>query len=225
VVVAEAVAQLEAEWMPVLLQQAPGREQIVPGVGELADTGLLEPVGAVHLELADVAPRQRLPLLVHHDGVKDVVVPGTDLLADLGREIGDVDQARVEEVRPVDRRHRDLRPRLGLGDRGQPREHAADADRLVAHLDPRELLVFHQQRLGEVVVERLDERALADDGHRPGGGARAPGAEGRARDGARSQGQEFATARHGVLRVSGCPAGHDFGTIGRAGEVCQGRAP
>src|SRR5437867_10307866 len=94
VVVAEAVAQLEAEWMPVLLQQAPGREQIVPGVGELADTGLLEPVGAVHLELADVAPRQRLPLLVHHDGVKDVVVPGTDLLADLGREIGDVDQAR-----------------------------------------------------------------------------------------------------------------------------------
>src|SRR5207245_6057551 len=84
VVVTEAVTELEAEWVPPLLEQSPGRQQVLPVVGELGDSDLLEPIGAVHLELPDVAPRQRLPLLVHHDGGEDVVVPGTELLADLG---------------------------------------------------------------------------------------------------------------------------------------------
>ncbi len=205
VVVAEAVTELEAEGMAGLLEQAPGREQVFPVVGELADAGFLEPVGAVHLELADVAPRQRLPLLVDHDRVEDVVVPGTDLLADLGRDVGEVHQARVEEVRPVERRHGDLRSRLRLGDRREPREHPAHARGLVVDLDARELLVVGRQSFGEVVVERLDEGALADDGHGLGRGGGAPGAECGAGEGARGHGQEVATGGHGILPTT-CPA-------------------
>ena len=32
-------------------------------------------------------------------------MPAAELLADLGGDVGDVDEARVEEVRPVDGRH------------------------------------------------------------------------------------------------------------------------
>src|SRR5258707_7027880 len=38
----------------------------------------------------------------HDHRVEDVVVPRADLLADLGRHVGDVQQALVEEVRPVE---------------------------------------------------------------------------------------------------------------------------
>src|SRR5439155_15459829 len=203
VVVAEAVTQLEAEGMAGLLEQAPDRQQVLPVIGELVDAGLLEPVGAIHLELTDVAPWQRLPLLVDHHRVEDVVVPGADLLADLGREVGEVHEARVEEVWPVEGRHRDLRPRLRLGDRREPREHSAHAHGLVVDLDARQLLVVRRERLGEIVVERLDEGALADDGHGLGRGAGTLGPERRAGEGPRGQGQEVSTGCHPVLRVPG----------------------
>src|SRR5262249_8887546 len=111
----------------------------------------------------------------------------------------DVDQAVVEEVGLVEPGHGDLGSRLGLGDRGQPREHAAHAGGLVDDLDPGRLLVLGGQRLGEVVVERLDERALAHHGHRLGrrrGAARTQRGAGRRGHG---QTQEFPTRRHGHL--------------------------
>ena len=172
VVVAEAVPQLEAERVALLLEQPARRQQVFPVVGELVDPCLLEPVRPVHLELADVAPRERLPLLVHHDRVEDVVVPGADLLADPVRDVGEVDEARVEQPGPVDARADDLGTRLGLRDGRQPGEHAAHADRLVGDLDARLLLVLGGELLREVVVERLDERALPGHRHRLRGGAR-----------------------------------------------------
>src|SRR5262249_62315113 len=69
VVVAEAVTDLEAERMSLLLEQPAGGEQVLPRLGKLRHADFLEPVGAIDLELADVAPGQRLPLLVHHDDV------------------------------------------------------------------------------------------------------------------------------------------------------------
>jgi len=200
VVVAEAVAELEAERMAILLEQAAGGEQVVPGLGELVDAGFLEPVGAVHLELADVAPRQRLPLALRDDDLEDVLVPAAELLADAVGHVADVHQAVVEQEGLVEAGHGDLGSRLRLGDRRQAGEHAAHARRLVRHLDARHLLVLGQQGLREVVVEGLDERALADDGHRLGGGAGPAGSEGADHD-ATGDFQEIATRRHGSLRV------------------------
>src|SRR5262249_52530892 len=67
VVVTEAVAELEAERMSLLLEQAAGGQQVFPRLGELVDADFLEPVRAVDLELADVPPRQRLPLALGDD--------------------------------------------------------------------------------------------------------------------------------------------------------------
>ena len=202
VVVAEAVAELEAEGMPLLLEQTPRRQEIFPGVRELVHADFLEPVRAVDLELADVAPRDRLPLPVHDDGVVDVVVPAAQFLAHLVGDVGDVHQPGVEEVGPVDAGGDDLRAGLGLDDRGQPRQHAADADRLVIDLDAGQLLVLGSELLHEEVVEGLDERALVDDGHRLGGRPRPAGRQGAA-DGGQSHGHEVSTTGHGILRVPG----------------------
>src|SRR4029453_16862327 len=79
---------------------------------------------------------------------------------------------------------------------GEAREHAPHAGRLVAYLDARHLLVHGQQGLREVVVEGLDERALADDRHGFGRGDRAAGRErgaGRAGEGG---GEEITTSGH-----------------------------
>jgi hypothetical protein len=110
-------------------------------------------------------------------------VPRADLLADLGRHVGDVEQALIEEVGPVQAGADDLGSGLRLHDGGEPREHAAHADRLVAHLDAGELLVLGGEGLDEEVVEALDERALVDHGHRFCRGAHPPGSQrGRAAD-------------------------------------------
>jgi NAD(P)-dependent dehydrogenase (short-subunit alcohol dehydrogenase family) len=84
--------------MPGFLEEAAGREQILPVVGELGDAGLLEPIGAVHLELADISPGQRLPLLVDDGDVQDDLVPAAELLADLPGDVADVHEAVVEEI-------------------------------------------------------------------------------------------------------------------------------
>jgi hypothetical protein len=54
--------------------------------------------------------------------------------------------------------------------------------------------------LHEEVVERLDERTLADGGQRLGGGAGQPGSEGAA-NGDGGDAEELAAARHGILHV------------------------
>src|SRR5438067_746524 len=88
--------------------------------------------------------------------------------------------------------------RLGPGDGRQPGEHAAHAHRLVDDLDPGELLVLQRQRLGEVVVERLDEGALANHRYRLGRGVGPPGCERRPGGGHRG-GQELTAGTHGGL--------------------------
>src|SRR3989442_2542211 len=46
--VAEAVTQLEPQGVALLLEQAPGPQQALPGVGQLREPGLTEPVRAAY---------------------------------------------------------------------------------------------------------------------------------------------------------------------------------
>ena len=212
--------------MPFLLEQAPGGEQVLPGFGKLRHADFLEPVRAVDLELPDVAPGNRLPLLVDHDDVLHDLVPAAELLADLAGDVAHVDEDVVEEIGPVESGPGDLGTGLRLRHGGEPRQHAAHAHRLVADLDPGELLVLRRQRLHEEVVERLDEGALPDGGQRlrrrfP----RGPGETGckrRARRGQRDS-QELAAGRHGQPPCRRTVTRWVAAMVGRGPEACQAR--
>ena len=159
-IVAEAVAELEAERMADLLELDAGLQQLVPGVGELVVARLLEPVGAPVHQLADVGVRDRLPLAVDHHGFLRRLVPAAAFLADLGGDVAHIDELLVEQEGPVeaDRGHVGAGAVLRRG--GDAGQQAADAHHLVVDLDAGRLLVGRRQLVLEEGVEGRDERAL-----------------------------------------------------------------
>ncbi len=164
-IVAKAVAELEAEGMSVGLELGAGLQKLVPGIGEFVVTGLLEPVGAPVHQLADIAERDRLPLAVDDDGFLCRVVPAAVFLADLLGDIADIEVFLVVEERPVEEVQRHVRTGSGLCHGGDAGLQAADADQLVFDLDARELLVGRDQRFLEILVIGLDERVLVHQCH------------------------------------------------------------
>src|SRR5690242_5092002 len=100
-VVAEAVAQFEAEWMACPFQLRAGFQKGVPRVRELLDASFRKPVTAPVHDLADIAERNRLPFAVHDDGFLGRVVPAAVLLTDLISNIADIGKLFVEQEGPV----------------------------------------------------------------------------------------------------------------------------
>jgi hypothetical protein len=205
VIVAEAVAELEAERMARLLELDAGLEQLVPGVGELLVACLLEPVGAPVHELADIAERYGLPLAVDHHGFLGVWIPATRLLADLGGDVGDIDELLAEQEGPVEADMCQVGTGAVLGRGGDAGQQAADADDVVVDLDAGRLLVGGGDLVLEVGVVRRDERALVH--HREG--LRSGPYDGRCDQGAggteRCTLEEISTRRRGYAYHSSLP--------------------
>ena len=163
VVVAEAVAEFEAEGMILGFQLLADLVELVPGLRKLLDADFGEPVGAPVHQLTDIAEGDCLPFAVHDNGLPAGVVPAALRLADL---VGDVVNVEifVAELDHVEQDvHRDVGARPGLGNRADPCRQAADAGHLVVDLDAGLLLVGRGKRVHHIFVERLDERAFVED--------------------------------------------------------------
>ena len=169
VVVGEAVAHGHAERMALGLELDAGLQELVPGVGEALDPGLVEPVLPVVHQLADVSVGHRLPLALVDGQALDLVVPAALLLAHLLGDVGHVYEGvaveplllspcQVRAILVLD--HRDQ-----LGHRAAPR--GLD---LVLDLDAGGLLVGRRHHVLEVHVEVLHVGAFARerDGDRLG---------------------------------------------------------
>jgi hypothetical protein len=195
VVVGEAVAHRHAKRMALGLELDAGFQEFIPGVGELLDPGLVEPVLPVDHQLSDVRLGYRLPLAVVHGQELDLVVPAPLLFAHGFGDVGHVDEGVA--VEPLLLHPRQVGAGLVLDHRDQLRHGAAAGGLdLVIDLDARGLLVGRNQHLDEVLVEVLHVRAFAGkhDGRRLG--LDLPGDPRRADDagGAGSELQKITTA-------------------------------
>ena len=173
-VVAEAVAQLEAEGMVLGFELLPDLVQLLPGVGELLDPDLGKPVGAPVHQLPDVAVRDRPPFAVDNSGFPGRIVPAALLLAGLLGDVADIHQLVGIEERVEQEDDCYIGSRPGLDDRADPGRRAADAGQLVIDLHAGLLFVSRRQCLLHVLVERGDERGLVQKGKRLALRARAP---------------------------------------------------
>ena len=162
-VVAEAVAQFEAEWVAGLLQLDAGFQQSVPGVGKVLDADFAKPIGAPVHELADVAERDRFPLAVDDHQFFDEVVPTAIFLADRFGDVADIDELVVEQEWPAEIHRRYVWAVAGLSRCGYAGLQAADADQLVIYTDAGGLGVFRNQRLFHVVVVSRNERTFVHE--------------------------------------------------------------
>ena len=182
-VVAKAVAELEAERMILGLQLLADLVQLVPGLREFLDADFGEVVGAPVHQLTDIGEGDGLPLAVDEDAFLAGVVPAALRLADVVGDIADV-EIFVAELDDLEQAvHGDVGARSGLGDRADPCRQAADAGHLVVDLDAGGFLVGRSKRVRHILVERFDERAFVQDGDGLVGGRGRPGAQ-RGRGGA-----------------------------------------
>ena len=165
-VVAKAVAELEAEGMVLGFQLLADLVELVPSIGKLLYPDLGEPIGAPVHQLADIAERDRLPFAVDDARLLGNIVPAALLLAGLLGDVADIQQLFLEQERVEQENHCDIRPGLGLGDRADPGRQAADARQLVIDFDARLFFIGRRQCLLHVFVKCLDERALVQKGER-----------------------------------------------------------
>ena len=202
VVVGEAVTHGHPERMALGLELDAGLQELVPGLGECLDPGLVEPVLPVDHQLADVPVGHGLPLALVDGQALDLVVPAALLLAHRLGDVGHVHQGVAIEPLLLDPGQ--VGAGLVLDHRDQLGHRAAPGGLdLVLDLDARGLLVGRRHHLLEVLVEVLHVGAFARerDGDRLGlGVAGDPGARGDAGGPGGGKLQEITT---GGLRLCG----------------------
>src|SRR5262249_47504923 len=150
------VAERLTDRMALLLESGSELSVFVERLRRLVGASLLEPRFPVGDEQPGNTPRHGEVLLAVLDRLFGLSVEAALLLCDGFGDVGDVDDARLVEMRPVVERHDDVGAGPGLDGGRDPRLKIVGVDRLELDLDPERLAGLGKELLTQYLVAGRD---------------------------------------------------------------------